>query len=369
MTIQSHMKATIVQGNKAIIKSNVSVPKLTEDNTALVKVKAVGINPTDWKHVEFRLGIDGSILGCDYAGEIVALGPNAEEKWSVGDTLCGFIHGGSPKYPENGAFAEYCIADLGTAIKLKLTQSNISRLSAGPVKTFEAAAALPCALYTAIQVISINFGNKLEWEPPKPQHDHAILIWGGSTAVGQFAIQLVKKLNCYTKIITVASKKHETLLKNYGADEVYDYHNADVEKQIVSSNKNLYHIFDAVSIKSTLKSCAYCSPDDKPVVLIQLQRLAGELSEEDKKPNISVEFTLIYSISGHDEVIGTNTIPYPANYRENMIAAINLLTPKLEKGELHCLPVHVSTGIESTVKNMEDIKTGRNSGVKLVTRL
>lgn len=43
---------------------------IVHDGWVLVKVKAAGINPTDWKHVRYG-GVDiGCRVGCDYAGVV-----------------------------------------------------------------------------------------------------------------------------------------------------------------------------------------------------------------------------------------------------------------------------------------------------------
>jgi NADPH:quinone reductase-like Zn-dependent oxidoreductase len=46
------------------------------------------------------------------------------------------------------------------------------------------------------------------------------LVYGGSTAVGMFAVQLAK-LAGY-KVVATASPKNFDLVKSYGADEVVD---------------------------------------------------------------------------------------------------------------------------------------------------
>jgi NADPH:quinone reductase-like Zn-dependent oxidoreductase len=43
----------------------------------LIKVIYAAQNPTDWKHVHFGLAKPGSIVGCDFAGEIVEVGKEA----------------------------------------------------------------------------------------------------------------------------------------------------------------------------------------------------------------------------------------------------------------------------------------------------
>lgn len=59
----------------------------------LAKVHAVGLNPTDWKHIDNGDADPGSRIGCDYAG--VVHGVHASEtQWKVGDRIAGFVHGG-----------------------------------------------------------------------------------------------------------------------------------------------------------------------------------------------------------------------------------------------------------------------------------
>jgi NADPH:quinone reductase-like Zn-dependent oxidoreductase len=53
-----------------------------------------------------------------------------------------------------------------------------------------------------------------------PRGETWIFIYGGSTSVGLYAIQLAK-ISGY-KIVTVASPRNHELLKNYGADVVFD---------------------------------------------------------------------------------------------------------------------------------------------------
>jgi NADPH:quinone reductase-like Zn-dependent oxidoreductase len=66
----------------------------------LVKVKAVALNPTDWKATDWK-ALDGEPdtkgcgLGVDYAGvvERVADG-DSTKKWTKGDRVAGSLHGG-----------------------------------------------------------------------------------------------------------------------------------------------------------------------------------------------------------------------------------------------------------------------------------
>jgi NADPH:quinone reductase-like Zn-dependent oxidoreductase len=49
----------------------------------------------------------------------------------------------------------------------------------------------------------------------------SILIWSGSTSVGQYTIQLAKAAGCF--VITTASSARHSYLKELGADVCFDY--------------------------------------------------------------------------------------------------------------------------------------------------
>lgn len=82
-----------VEQGKAEIQ-DVPIPKL-RDEYILVKVKAVGLNPTDWKHIDLNIGVDaGSHIGCDYAGVVEEVGSKVTKPFKKGDRISGVVHGG-----------------------------------------------------------------------------------------------------------------------------------------------------------------------------------------------------------------------------------------------------------------------------------
>ena len=107
------------------------------ENEILVRVKAVAINPTDWKRLSLSVPIcaksspkphplvtkdakwftqPGSYIGCDFAGEVVQVGPNLKTGIKVGDKVASSVRGGVSR--ERGAFSEYAktFADLAFVI-------------------------------------------------------------------------------------------------------------------------------------------------------------------------------------------------------------------------------------------------------------
>jgi threonine dehydrogenase-like Zn-dependent dehydrogenase len=65
-----------------------------------------------------------------------------------------------------------------------------------------------------------------------------ILIWGGSSSVGQYALQILSYYG-YRNLIATASTSHHQLLQSYGAINVFDYKNVDVAAQVLAFAKTL----------------------------------------------------------------------------------------------------------------------------------
>ena len=365
------MKAVVIDGDQPVVKE-VPLPPL-EDGSFLVKAKAVAGNPTDWKHIAYKIGPQGSILGCDVAGDIVKLGPNVDaSKFKVGDKVFGFVHGASVRLPTNGAFAEYVSMDSKLAYHCPphATLSGKESIPEGPVSSYEGCVTLPVSLTTAGVALTHNLGNKLEWEPKEAQHDFPILLWGGATAIGQPLIQLAKKLHGYSKIVVVASRKHEAQLKAYGADELFDYHDADVIDQIKAKYPNIQHLIDCVSNPQTIQQVYKCASDSKPATVLQLVTFSiKDIKPEDRRDNVKSIGTLLYVAAGHDVPFGTMTLPKDLVYREDTAKFIHFINPKLQSGDIHHIPVKIYHGLEGAVQITDDIKNDRNSGEKLVSVL
>jgi hypothetical protein len=93
MGLPDHVQAVTAKDDKPIV-SELPLPKLRDDYV-LVKVNAVGLNPTDWKHAEGGGGYSAAErrIGCDYAGVVEEIGPKVSKKWKQGDRIAGFVHG------------------------------------------------------------------------------------------------------------------------------------------------------------------------------------------------------------------------------------------------------------------------------------
>jgi NADPH:quinone reductase-like Zn-dependent oxidoreductase len=84
--------------------------------------------------------------------------------------------------------------------------------------------------------LTADLGIELPW--PKPldyvpkNAESPVLVWGGASSVGQFAIQVLRYYG-YTSILTTASRKQHEKLRGLGADVLFDYKDGEVVERIL----------------------------------------------------------------------------------------------------------------------------------------
>ena len=148
----------------------------------LVRTAAVALNPTDWKHVDFR-ATAGALSGCDYAGVVEAVGPDVTRPFAPGDRVCGMCHGANRLQLEDGAFAEYIVAkgDIQMRVPARMAFEEAATLGVGVVTVGQ-------ALYQSLRLpLPSSSSSSAPAETAVP-----LLIYGGSTATGTLAIQFAK---------------------------------------------------------------------------------------------------------------------------------------------------------------------------------
>ncbi|KAJ9122536.1 hypothetical protein QFC22_001965 [Naganishia vaughanmartiniae] len=251
--IPETMKALVQHAteHKAEVR-DVPVPKL-DKNEILVKVAYVAQNPIDWKMSSLGMSPADSILGFDFAGVVVALGKDlANPSVKVGDHVAGMVHGGA--FPDKGSFAQYLRAtsDLVWSIPSHFGLREAAGISA----TLGTAAQ---GLFTRLDLPYPLSGTKHSTTDPISW----IAIYGGSSSVGLFAIQLAKFAGY--KVITTCSPKNFDLVKQYGANVVVDYHDADAAIQEIkkATSGRLTRAFDCISAGHSALVCLKALADDE----------------------------------------------------------------------------------------------------------
>ncbi len=197
------------------------------DNEVLVKVYAASVNALDWHLMRaepflarFENGLlkpKNTKLGADVAGRVESVGGNVTQ-FQAGDEVFGFI-----PISQLGSFAEYVSVHEEL---LALKPANL---------TFEQAAAVPVAAFTALQGLrdkgQIRSGQK-------------VLVNGASGGVGTFAVQIAKSFG--TEVTAVCSTSKLDIARSIGADHVIDYTREDFTK----NGRQYDLIFDAVGNRS-----------------------------------------------------------------------------------------------------------------------
>lgn len=166
-----------------------------------IRIKAIGVNPVDWKIREGRLKDllpheFPLVLGWDMAGLVEETGYSAR-RFKPGDEVYAYARRPVVKH---GTYAEF----------ITLPESYLSLKPAGI--TMEEAAAIPLVTLTAAQ--SLFGAGKLET-------GETVLIIGASGGVGSSAVQLARLAGA--QVIAMASKSNHAYLRSLGAVEVLSY--------------------------------------------------------------------------------------------------------------------------------------------------
>lgn len=187
------MKAFVYGAGGAVI-TDVAKPA-PRGTQVLVRVRACGLNRADLGmtkgHAHGSAGGIGAVLGMEWAGEIVELGPEAGGV-RIGDRVMG--SGGA-------AFAEYTLADHQRLFPIPANMG------------FDVAATLPIALTTMHNALITN--GRLE-------SGQSVLIQGASSGVGLMALQIAKLKGAKLVIGSSTDPARRGRLKDFGADLAID---------------------------------------------------------------------------------------------------------------------------------------------------
>ncbi|MER6629485.1 NADP-dependent oxidoreductase [Streptomyces sp. NPDC000987] len=193
-------------------------------NEVLVRVRAAGVNPTDWKHRATAgfIGEPPFVLGWDVSGVVEAVGIGVA-RFRPGDEVFGML-----PYPfGHGSHAEYVTAP---ARVFAHKPASVDHVQAG---------ALPLVSLTAWQAL-------VETADLRP--GQRVLIHAAAGGVGHVAAQIAKARGAYV-IGTASAGKHE-FLRGIGVDEAIDYRSTDFAEAVKDVDVVLDTIGDDTSMRS-----------------------------------------------------------------------------------------------------------------------
>lgn len=185
---------------------------VTEKWDVMVRLKAAGLNPIDWKiadglvkdkfpHRRFPM-----ILGADGAGVVTEVGEQVT-RFQPGTPVYGSFR---RLFRGLGSYAEYGLA----------YETDVAKLPESI--TFTQAAALPTASTTAVKMVKDGL----------VAAGRTVLVVGATGGVGQAVIQLAAEQEA--RVIATAREDGAALVRSLGADEVVDYTAGPVYDQVAA---------------------------------------------------------------------------------------------------------------------------------------
>jgi len=295
-TIPSSMQAiALIEPNEDINLTDMQlpVPQCT-GNELLVKVEYVGLNPVDAQFAKsgFCLWQYPHVLGLDAVGVVVKAGKGVFP--GVGERVMWHASIG-----EQGVLSEYAkVPNYAVSIIPKQLASD-------------KAATLPCAGMAALislDKLAVSEGDTL-------------FVEGGAGAVGQFAIQFAKQRGA--DVFTTASKRNHKLVKQLGADVVFDYNDKTLCDKIRRElgPQGFDAIIDIMGGESTIQN-------------IELMRFCGRIACLNPLPNF--EQQLMYRRAPNISIVslGGAWLANSLCAQQRMSFMGNLLLETVSNGEI-----------------------------------
>ena len=165
-----------------VVNDKAPVPKPHTEHHVVIKVHAVALNPNDHKMVT-HFNMPNSVAGCDLSGVIVQEASNADAKakFPAGTRVCGALFPYNPSDPDNGSFAQYCVVDSRLLVRVPQDWTDLQAASFG------------VSWSTISLAISDDKALALQGLPTQAVHQdgETVLVYGGATASGTFAMQML----------------------------------------------------------------------------------------------------------------------------------------------------------------------------------
>lgn len=329
----------------------------------LIKVHYAAQNPTDWKGV---LGAPaGRVVGCDFAGTVADIPAGTSTSLQKGQRVAGWVHGNSVD-PPRGAFAEY------------LTTEPSLVFSVPDEVALEDAATVSLAVATAVQALFQRLGLPEPSSASSTSGDNKdktpVLIYGGTSSVGLYAVQLARLAGLY--VIATGSAKNHDLLKSLGANETIDYNDEKWVETVRSlTQDNLQHALDTISEGGTIEKVASAMSTTKGglvMCLLPTKKAKEALQGSEVGEKVKIESTIAYTVfekpikgfEAFDNQGGVTT-----EDRRFWEGQIQKVPEWLKSGQLKTNKVKILGGLDAIEEGFKLHKEGKVRVEKLVYKL
>ncbi|EME41926.1 hypothetical protein DOTSEDRAFT_177341 [Dothistroma septosporum NZE10] len=249
------------------LEPNWPFPRILHDNEVLIRVQAVGLNPIDWKSVEYGFCLPQRPWA-QASGVVEEVGS------AVSDVHVGQKVWTSTYYKDirAGCFQERIVVPAHTVLPVP---SGVSMEEAATLGVSGVTAAMVLWKWLGMgmpgTVLDNDHKTTSTSDPAKPEPQRYLLIWGGGTVTGQYATQLAALSDI--KTITVCSAATESLSYSLGATHVV-CRNGKTTQQIVDEIRAIAGdaIRSALDLigKSTSTACLNAVSSIAPVRFVPL---------------------------------------------------------------------------------------------------
>lgn len=262
------------------------------------------------------------------------------------------VHGGI--YPDRGSYAEYLKIDGDLAWKVPDDVSD------------EVASTYGVSAVTAMQALHLVLG--FPWPDDQGSGSSkrgTILIYSGATSASLMTIQLAK-LAGY-EVVATCSPRSFDLVKDYGADAVYDYRDTKTLETIIATYPQLELAFDGFSEGESNKFCCQAVAPNKGTV-VSLNPLA-----KSAVTGVTLRPIIMYTLFGRGfgllQPIGPKFAPSPSD-RAGLAKFYALLPGLIKNGSIKPSPIQEQgTGFDKIAPGLDLLRQGKVAGRKLVIRL
>lgn len=327
---------------------------------ARLALSHVAQNPTDVQTLDSNAFGEGTVLGCDVLGVVEEVSPGGEIDFSAGasgaagakqvqkgDLLAGLLWGAEHK--GLGGYSQHTILP-DTRIAFPIDEELEARFGRAALST------LPLAVATAELAL---FSSSCLGIPKDEGKKTAVLIWGGSSSVGSYAIQLAALRGL--EVYTTASPAHHERLKALGAHEVLDYRSQDVPALLKERGVSIKHAFDCIGSSPTSEACSKVVGDGSICTV-----RPGNAGTEKCLKETRITDVLVWTVFLTDHAYGPYKWPASQEDHEMGVQLFQSIPQWLKEGKLVPNQVRLLKGLESVPEGFQMHRDGKLSGEKIV---